>query len=180
MPPPSTLGDTPPRVLHPNIPFTPQDVTMALKRIAGFLDNPIACCLVTAGVETADAIRLTVQVKDRLVDDFRPPTPSTHLVFLWFSETPVGPPSAVGSVAWVQGDPIAVLTADAVFIATSDEDGLIVLDASLSGTESRYLNTLVLGRADPGTIVSWVDAPVGAGSWDFSVGNSEHAALVWD
>lgn len=114
-----------------------------------WFDTPIAGVGITAdteGTHGANTRRFSIQVKDRLRKDWA----GRWVVLVWVSETDGGDPSATGNtVAVVAGTyTVQTVTANAVYVLLTDANGSAAFDLTIAGTASRYVNGIVIGKAE--------------------------------
>lgn len=122
---------------------------MLLSRVREWFDTPVAGVGITAdteGTNGANTRRISLQVKDRLRKDW----PGRWIVLVWVSATDGGDPSATGNtVAVVSGTyTVQTVTANALYLLLTDSAGLAKLDLTIAGVASRYVNGIVIGKAE--------------------------------
>lgn len=113
-----------------------------LRALRTHFDSSIAHCKVTAATEDTNVRRITVQVRDRLLE----PWEDRWLVTVYLTATTGGDPSATGNtVAFVAGTVFQTVTANAAYVVLSDENGRVVFDLTIAGAASRFVCTSVAG-----------------------------------
>lgn len=139
----------PARVLQPVVGNDPVRSADAFRRIAGFIDDPIAHCSHVAGTEAANVIRVTLQVRDRLDVVW----PGRWLVWVFITATENGDPVATQTVTFNSGSVLETVLIDGVWRVVTTTAGLIELDITIVGAATRYVHTIVEKRADSAAVV---------------------------
>lgn len=119
------------------------------RRIAGFIDDPIAHCSHVAGTEAANVIRVTMQVRDRL----EVPWAGRWLVWVIITATENGDPVATQTVTFNSGTVLETVLVDGVWRVITTTAGLIEMDVTIAGAATRYVHTIVQKRADSSGVV---------------------------
>jgi len=118
---------------------------MLLHRVREHFDSPPASCSVVAGAEAADIRRFTVQVKDRLRNDWA----RRWIVAVYFTPTSGGDPDATGNgFSVVTGSVSTVPLADGWYELLTDSNGRLVFDLEVAGAGTRYVVAGVGGWFD--------------------------------
>lgn len=108
---------------------------------------PVAGVSITASAVVAGTRTITLQVKDRLRQDWK----GRWLVRVWISPTSGGDPdptdNTVGIVTGYQGQ---IFVADAEFEGITDTDGVFEFDLTVVGTGSRFVTAIVIGKGETG------------------------------
>lgn len=132
-------------------PQTPTELGAALLRLGGFIDNPPADCLVTAGNEAANVIRFTLAARDRLGHPWK----GRFLVAVWLAATAYGAPGGTQTTSFAAGTVVEELAADRAWLVLTDASGEIKLDVTVSGAGTRHLHHLVLGPVPAPKAATW-------------------------
>lgn len=117
------------------------DMRMAMTRVAGFIDNPIADVKITPAASTASPRTINIQVRDRLNEAWK----GRWWVRLAFgaSEWAVG---GGQTITVTSAGASVVIVVDQVYDILTNADGTIALQlAAAAGT--RYFTASVIGRA---------------------------------
>jgi hypothetical protein len=120
--------------------------------MAQAIKEPILQAVVTAGAETADVRRFTIQVTNRQ----KYPRNGRYLVQVWsWDGLYTGTPGAqlftliTGSVGYE-------FAPDNLVQYITDEHGKIELDITIVGAATRYVHAVVLGEIHPSAAAAWV------------------------
>lgn len=164
------------RVLSPNTTSSPDEVRVALSRIAGFIDNPIADVSITPIASTTTPRKVTLQVRDRLNNPWKA---------RWIVWVMVGPTqwsisaSGAQTVVLVTGHALVQVVTGALLRGVTNSSG--ILEFTIDTTGSVWVTVDVEGRAQSSTEVVISARGTGHG-WLFNNNtNSAHILLAtWE
>ncbi len=118
-------------------------------------DAPIARVRSAAGPESANVVRFTLQVVDRLGKPWGP-VEGRWLIEVYLSPTQHGAPSAAGNtVAWITGTVYDTVLANAAYRVLADANGKAELDVTVAGAATRFVHTAACGLFEPGGAGTW-------------------------
>lgn len=122
------------------------------QQVRAQFSTPLALCKVSAGDETANIRRITLQVIDRIKKD----VPGRWIIAVYLSGAAGGDPSATGNtVSIVTGTLWRQVTANAAYELVTDDTGQASIDVEVSGAGSRFVSTAVLQRLRESSEITW-------------------------
>jgi hypothetical protein len=125
----------------------------AFTRMADLFDEHRAAAQITAGAEDGgNTRRFTIQVVDRL----REPWKARWRVLVKIGTAADGDPAGTQTVSVATGTLLQTIAADQLLMVLSTPNGLIEVDVTIAGAETRYLAAEVVGKFDTETgAITW-------------------------
>ena len=101
------------------------------------ISEPLRHTTAIPAAEAANARRFTIQARNRREETVL----GSYPVLVWVAAAEWGAPSDTGNtVALVTGSTLMTITPHAMYVFLSDSAGLIVMDLTIAGAATRYVN----------------------------------------
>lgn len=121
-------------------------------QVRGNFDRDIASLRVTAGAESTNTRRITIQVIDRV----NVPWKARFCVEVWLQATAGGDPSATGNtVSWVAPIPYATFLPNGHWRVITDSDGQAQFDVEITGAATRYVGWCMGSEVQVSQAFTW-------------------------
>lgn len=129
----------------------PRQVEQFAQETAELIDRPIRRASIVQTGAAGDVITVRIQIKNRRKYDIA----GVHSVLLWIGTASGGAPAGTQTVAFTSGTVLSSLTANRAWEMLTDSTGKIVLEITVTGAGTRYVNAQVRGPSDLGTALVW-------------------------
>lgn len=117
-------------------------------------DTPIWSVRVSAGAEAVDKRRITLQVIDRRSRDAL----GVYWAVLWLTATSGGIPDPTGNtVAFISADTVlGTIEPQAAWFIQTGVDGAAAFDLTITGAATRYVGSIIIGKAKESRAITWL------------------------
>jgi hypothetical protein len=115
----------------------------AIRQLAAAIEQAQASVRVSCGAEATNTRAVTMQVVDRRGRAWA----KRWLVLFYIANGPASAPGTSQTVTLTTGTVIKALTTDSVYLVRTDENGVAVINLTVSGAASRYVIANVLPEA---------------------------------